>query len=101
VEHPPPWSAFRSTNYGYTTMHVHNSSHIHMQQIVAGTGSAEDDFWIVKTRHEKYGRKERERLKKDGTRVPLHYCHHPTHCHKKPLHRERKKKRASLVHEHL
>uniref|UniRef100_A0A8C4Q4Q9 Purple acid phosphatase n=1 Tax=Eptatretus burgeri TaxID=7764 RepID=A0A8C4Q4Q9_EPTBU len=30
---PAAWSAFRSTDYGYTRMNVHNSTHIYLEQV--------------------------------------------------------------------
>ena len=29
----PPWSAFRSTDYGYTRLFVINATHMHLQQV--------------------------------------------------------------------
>ena len=51
----PGWSAFRSNTFGYTRMYVHNSSHIHFQQVrtdpdkfpLSGYGDVIDDFWVV------------------------------------------------------
>ena len=51
----PSWSAFRSNTFGYTRMYVHNSSHIHFQQVrtdptffpLSGYGDIIDDVWIV------------------------------------------------------
>ncbi|KAI6224061.1 Purple acid phosphatase [Aphelenchoides besseyi] len=48
------YSAFRSSNYGFARMQVFNSTHIHIQQIMAAKNVVEDDFWIVKHKHEKY-----------------------------------------------
>ncbi|KAI6204497.1 hypothetical protein M3Y94_00680900 [Aphelenchoides besseyi] len=47
-------SAFRSSNFGFTKMHVYNRTHIHIQQIAADKHGAEDDFWIVKHKHQSY-----------------------------------------------
>ena len=30
---PPSWSAFRSNTFGYSRMIVHNSTHVHWQQV--------------------------------------------------------------------
>ncbi|XP_014257280.1 acid phosphatase type 7-like [Cimex lectularius] len=52
---PPPWSAFRSSNYGFTVLEVYNSSHLHVQQIAVDFGDygeVIDDVWIVKTKHQ-------------------------------------------------
>ena len=29
----PPWTAFRSTDYGYTRMTIHNKTHLYMEQV--------------------------------------------------------------------
>lgn len=33
VDHPPSWSAFRSTDYGYTRLKVFNSTHLYFEQV--------------------------------------------------------------------
>eukprot|EP00754_Rhynchopus_humris_P014686 Rhum_TRINITY_DN14406_c0_g1::Rhum_TRINITY_DN14406_c0_g1_i1::g.87309::m.87309 len=51
----PSWSAFRSNTFGYTRMIVHNSSHIHFQQVstdptsfpMSKYGAVIDDWWVV------------------------------------------------------
>ena len=51
----PSWSAFRSDTFGYSRMIVHNSSHIHWQQVqtdpadfpLSDYGRVIDDIWIV------------------------------------------------------
>ncbi|XP_014257368.1 acid phosphatase type 7-like [Cimex lectularius] len=51
---PPPWSAFRSSDYGFTILDVFNTSHLHLQQISVEKGkdrSVIDDIWIVKEKH--------------------------------------------------
>lgn len=35
VEHPSPWSAFRSSNYGFSRMHIFNATHLYFEQIAA------------------------------------------------------------------
>ncbi|VDM48702.1 unnamed protein product [Toxocara canis] len=35
VEHPPPWSAFRSSNYGFSRMQIFNSTHLYFEQVSA------------------------------------------------------------------
>jgi hypothetical protein len=35
VKNPPPWSAFRSSNYGFSQMQVHNKTHLYFEQIAA------------------------------------------------------------------
>jgi len=50
-----PWSAFRSTDYGFTEMTVHNKSHVHIQQISTDQGGKViDQLWIVKNKHGAY-----------------------------------------------
>lgn len=29
----PPWSAFRSSDYGYSRIKVHNATHLNLQQV--------------------------------------------------------------------
>jgi len=49
---PPEWSAFRSTDYGYTRMIALNSTHMRLQQVSAEKeGKVIDDLWIVQSRH--------------------------------------------------
>lgn len=33
IPKPRDWSAFRSTDYGYTRMHLINSTHIYLEQV--------------------------------------------------------------------
>uniref|UniRef100_A0A914RVM4 Iron/zinc purple acid phosphatase-like C-terminal domain-containing protein n=1 Tax=Parascaris equorum TaxID=6256 RepID=A0A914RVM4_PAREQ len=35
IEHPPPWSAFRSSNYGFSRMQIFNSTHLYFEQLSA------------------------------------------------------------------
>ncbi|XP_041981371.1 acid phosphatase type 7 isoform X3 [Aricia agestis] len=52
---PEEWSAFRSSDYGYTRMFAHNRTHIHFQQVdVNLKGEIIDDFWIIKEAHEPF-----------------------------------------------
>ncbi|XP_063624901.1 acid phosphatase type 7-like [Cydia splendana] len=45
----PPWSAFRTDDFGYTRMVVHNHSHIYIEQTsVERNGDVVDSFWLVK-----------------------------------------------------
>ncbi|KAI6236622.1 Purple acid phosphatase [Aphelenchoides besseyi] len=53
-KNPASYSAFRSSNYGFTRMQIFNGSHIHIQQIMAAKPIIEDDFWIVKNSHQRY-----------------------------------------------
>ncbi|KAL4718129.1 hypothetical protein ACJJTC_018944, partial [Scirpophaga incertulas] len=60
LEHPRPWSAFRSSDYGYTKFFAHNRTHIYMEQISVEHpkslqhGEVIDSFWIVKNLHAPY-----------------------------------------------
>lgn len=46
-----PGSASRSTDYGYTILHVHNKTHIHLEQISVEQRPPVviDRFWLTKT----------------------------------------------------
>uniref|UniRef100_A0A183BKW7 Metallophos domain-containing protein n=1 Tax=Globodera pallida TaxID=36090 RepID=A0A183BKW7_GLOPA len=80
--HPGPWSAFRSTNYGFSRMHIVNSTHLYLEQTIAADETIEDYFWLVKNRHGPYELTDRKRLRRHGTYVPQNYCHHPSQCNK-------------------
>ncbi|XKL65600.1 hypothetical protein PGB90_009020 [Kerria lacca] len=55
VNNPPNWSAFRSTDYGYTRMKIHNSSHLCLEQISDDKdGKIIDHICIVKDQHRLY-----------------------------------------------
>lgn len=52
---PPAWSAFRSSDYGYTRMHVLNKTHINFEQVSDDKGGQIiDQFTIIKTYHGPY-----------------------------------------------
>lgn len=52
VRHPLPWSAFHSTDYGYTRMKIFNATHLYMEQVSDDqNGKVIDQFTIVKDRH--------------------------------------------------
>lgn len=90
IEHPPPWSAFRSSNYGFSTMHIFNKTHIYFEQLTAAKAETEDSFWLIKNSHGPYKRKHRELMKRFGTYIPQDYCHHPSHCPTNTARDERK-----------
>jgi len=47
-----PWSAFRSSTYGFARMTVYNSSHLHWEQVLDDTkGTILDEIWVVKDSH--------------------------------------------------
>lgn len=54
--HPAEWSAFRSTDYGYSRLKAYNKTHLYIDQVdVNLNGKVIDAFWIVKEKHEAYG----------------------------------------------
>ncbi|XP_076463658.1 acid phosphatase type 7-like isoform X2 [Babylonia areolata] len=53
------WSAFRSDDYGYTRMTIHNSTHLYMEQVSDNKdGKILDSLWIKKAKHGPYSGKE-------------------------------------------
>lgn len=51
----PRWSAFRSTDYGYTRMQVFNDTHMHLEQVSDDKkGEIIDSIWIIKDKHEPF-----------------------------------------------
>lgn len=80
VVHPPPWSAFRSSNYGFGRMHIYNKTHLYFEQLSASKDEAEDSFWLIKHRHGPYTAKHQKQLKLFGSYVPYTYCNHPSDC---------------------
>uniref|UniRef100_A0A915K6D4 Purple acid phosphatase n=1 Tax=Romanomermis culicivorax TaxID=13658 RepID=A0A915K6D4_ROMCU len=49
VPSPPPWSAFRSSEYGYSRMTIHNASHLYLEQISDDrNGQPIDKMWLRK-----------------------------------------------------
>ncbi|KAL0829461.1 hypothetical protein ABMA28_004226 [Loxostege sticticalis] len=60
IKHPKPWSAFRSSDYGYTRFAAHNNTHIYIEQVAvehalgADEGDVIDSFWLVKELHAPY-----------------------------------------------
>nr|ATU82925.1 secreted Phosphatase protein [Pristhesancus plagipennis] len=56
IKNPQPWSAFRSSDYGYARLQAFNSSHLYMEQVsIDLNGDVIDSFWIVKDKHGPYG----------------------------------------------
>ncbi|KAM9433440.1 acid phosphatase type 7 isoform 1-T1 [Salvelinus alpinus] len=52
VPNPRDWSAFRSTDYGYTRMQVHNTTHLYLEQVSDDQyGKVIDSIWVVKEKH--------------------------------------------------
>lgn len=51
----PQWSAFNSTDYGYTKLKAHNATHLYFEQVsVDKKGQVIDSFWIIKDKHQSY-----------------------------------------------
>jgi len=50
----PPWSAFRSSSYGFGRMHVVNATHLYYEQLSAAEAAITDRFWLVKESHGKF-----------------------------------------------
>ncbi|KAK1160479.1 acid phosphatase type 7-like [Acipenser oxyrinchus oxyrinchus] len=49
---PRDWSAFRSTDYGYTRMQILNSTHLYLEQVSDDqNGRVIDIMWLVKEQH--------------------------------------------------
>ncbi|XP_066529531.1 acid phosphatase type 7 [Hoplias malabaricus] len=52
IPKPRDWSAFRSTDYGYTRMHLINSTHIYLEQVSDDqSGKVIDSFTLIKDVH--------------------------------------------------
>ncbi|KAA0711625.1 Acid phosphatase type 7 [Triplophysa tibetana] len=52
IPKPRSWSAFRSTDYGYTRMHLINSTHLYLEQVSDDQyGKVIDDIMLVKETH--------------------------------------------------
>ncbi|XP_030641288.1 acid phosphatase type 7 [Chanos chanos] len=52
IPKPREWSAFRSTDYGYTRMQVINSTHLYLEQVSDDQyGKVIDSIMLVKERH--------------------------------------------------
>lgn len=51
----PDWSAFTSSDYGYTRMKAYNKTHLYFEQVSDDkSGAVIDSFWIVKDKREPY-----------------------------------------------
>lgn len=50
--HYRPWSAYRSSDYGYARMQVFNSSHLYLEQVSDDQyGKTIDSMWLIKDKH--------------------------------------------------
>ncbi|KAL0280763.1 UNVERIFIED_CONTAM: hypothetical protein PYX00_001966 [Menopon gallinae] len=51
INNPKPWSAFRSSDYGYTRLTAFNKTHLYLEQVSDDKeGAVIDWFWLIKTR---------------------------------------------------
>ncbi|KAM7375711.1 hypothetical protein PAMP_005493 [Pampus punctatissimus] len=49
---PKDWTAFRSSDYGYTRMQVVNATHVYLEQVSDDQyGKVIDSIWVVKGKH--------------------------------------------------
>lgn len=44
----PSWSAYREAVYGFSTIEIFNSTHLHWQMIRANDSVVRDDFWYIR-----------------------------------------------------
>lgn len=55
VKDVPDWSAFRSTDYGYTRMQIFNKTHLYLEQVSDNKdGEVIDTTWLIKDKHGRY-----------------------------------------------
>lgn len=55
VKDVPEWSAFRTSDYGYTRLQVHNATHLYFEQVSDDKdGEIIDSVWLIKDKHGKY-----------------------------------------------
>ncbi|BFZ07356.1 hypothetical protein BsWGS_10395 [Bradybaena similaris] len=56
-KNPPEWSAFRSSDYGYTRMKFFNATHLYVEQVSDDKGGLIiDSFTLIKEQHGPYSR---------------------------------------------
>ena len=68
----PPWTAFRTTEYGFGRLTIRNSTHLDWEQTsVERGGSVIDRFTIVKDRHGAYDRDARGHYVSEDYEGPL------------------------------
>ncbi|CAD5230890.1 unnamed protein product [Bursaphelenchus xylophilus] len=53
---PAPFSAARSTDYGFSRFQVYNSTHLYLEQISASSDKIADSIWIIKDSHGPFGK---------------------------------------------
>ncbi|RZF35570.1 hypothetical protein LSTR_LSTR005098 [Laodelphax striatellus] len=55
IPKPAEWSAFRSSDYGYARLKVHNKTHLHLEQVSDDKdGQVIDQIWLIKHSHGPY-----------------------------------------------
>ncbi|CAH1174174.1 unnamed protein product [Phaedon cochleariae] len=70
VKPTPAWSAFRSSDYGYTRLKAYNATHLHLEQVSDDkSGAVIDAFWLVKDVHGPYARSKMDWGKVDEMRL--------------------------------
>lgn len=70
VEPRPEWSAFTSSDYGYTRMKAFNKTHIYFEQVSDDKeGAIIDSFWVIKETHGFYANSTINWAKIDGARL--------------------------------
>ncbi|KAJ9581516.1 hypothetical protein L9F63_023307, partial [Diploptera punctata] len=51
----PEWSAFRSVDYGYMRLQVHNYTHLYAEQVAVDLGGQViDSIWLIRETHDPY-----------------------------------------------
>jgi hypothetical protein len=60
-----PWSAFRSSSYGYGHLEVHNRTHLHWRQLLDEGRGGNDHLWIIREGSENGGEEEKEEEESD------------------------------------
>jgi len=44
----PAWSAYRESVYGFSTIEIFNSTHLHWQMLRGNDSAVRDDYWLIK-----------------------------------------------------
>ena len=55
ITHISPWSAIRSNDYGYTRMHIFNSTHLYWEQVSDDKVGVFLPYYYPPTKLERYG----------------------------------------------
>lgn len=57
IPHPHPWSAYRSSDYGFGRMQVFNATHLYFEEVSDDQkGAVIDKMWLIKNSHGPYDR---------------------------------------------